>query len=339
MSDKLKWGILGCASIAKRAVIPGIRASERNEVAAIASRDAEKASRTAEDLDIPIAYSSYEELLADDSIDVVYIPLPNHLHREWTIRAAQAGKHILCEKPLALTAAEAEEMAVACADAGVQLSEAFMYRWHPRYDAIKEIIASGEIGELRGIRSAFTFNNAEDMSNVRYKREWGGGSIYDVGCYPISAARLITGQEPEAVTVQALFSERHGDVDMMASGLVEFAGSVSLTFDCGMWAAFRNPLEVLGTDGIIEVPSAYVTGSPGSGSFFVQSGGQRREVVVADMNVYAAQADALALAISGEASLRYTPQDAVRNMAVIDACLASARERRRVELEASLSRL
>lgn len=328
--EKLKWGILGCAGIARRAVIPGLHLSEINEAAAIASRDADKAKKTAEELQIPVAYSSYEALLEDDSIDVVYIPLPNHLHKEWTIRAAEAGKHILCEKPLALTEKEAAEMAEACAKAGVLLSEAFMYRYHPRYDRIQEIIAAGEIGEIRGIRSAFTFNNAANKGNVRYRKEWGGGSIYDVGCYPITAAKLLLGKEPEAVTVQALFSPEHDDVDMMASGLLEFGDSVSLSFDCGMWAAFRNPLEVVGTDGIIEVPSAFVTGEPGSANFFVTARGERREVEVPHLNQYTLQADHLASAILNGTPLKYEPSDAISNMRIIDACLKSARERSRV---------
>jgi xylose dehydrogenase (NAD/NADP) len=332
MKEKLKWGILGCANIARRAVIPGLHLSELNEAAAIASRDADKAKRTAEELNIPVAYDSYEALLADDSIDVVYIPLPNHLHREWAIRAAEAGKHILCEKPLALTEREAAEMAEAAAKAGVRLAEAFMYRHHPRYDTIKEIIASGEIGEIRGIRGAFTFNNAGDKKNVRYRKDWGGGSIYDVGCYPISAARLLLGREPEAATVNALFSPEHDDVDMMASGLIEFPGSVALAFDCGMWAAPRNTLEVLGSEGIIEVPSAYITPTPGSGNFFVTSNGVRREVEVPHVNAYTEQADHLARVIKGETEQRFEPSDAVRNMKVIDACLKSARERTRVVL-------
>ncbi|WP_337099325.1 Gfo/Idh/MocA family protein [Paenibacillus sp. YIM B09110] len=331
-SKKLKWGILGCAGIAKRAVIPGLQLSGLNEAAAIASRDLDNAKRTAEELNIPAAYGSYEELLADDSLDVIYIPLPNHLHREWTIRAAEAGKHILCEKPLALNEKEAAEMAEACAKAGVLLSEAFMYRYHPRYAMIKDIIASGQIGEVRAIRSAFTFNNAGDKKNVRYRKDWGGGSIYDVGCYPINAARLLLGQEPQAVTVQALFSQEHDDVDMMASGLIEFDNAVSLSFDCGMWAAFRNPLEVLGSEGIIEVPSAYVTPNPGSGNFFVTAQGERKEIEVPHVNAYTEQADHLARAIAGDAAMRFDTVDALANMRVIDACLESARTRSRITI-------
>jgi Predicted dehydrogenases and related proteins len=332
MSKKLKWGILGCAGIAKRAVIPGLHLSELNEAAAIASRDGDKAKQTAEELNIPTAYDSYEALLADSSIDVIYIPLPNHLHKEWAIRAAQAGKHILCEKPLAINAHEAAEMAEAADQAGVFLSEAFMYRYHPRYQQIKELIASGAIGQIRGIRSAFTFNNPNDSKNVRFRKDWGGGSIYDVGCYPLNAARLLLDKEPQAVTVNAFFSPEHDDVDMMASGLVEFEGDVALTFDCGMWAAFRNPLEVLGTDGIIEVPSAFVTPTPESSHIYLTTNGERRQIEIPYVNSYTEQADSLYRSITNGAPLQFPTSDAISNMKVIDACLLSARERTRVTL-------
>lgn len=328
--SKLRWGVLGCAGIAVRAVIPGIQASRTGEVTAIASRDEEKAKLKAEQLGIAKAYGSYEALLADPDIDAVYIPLPNHLHKPWTIRAAEAGKHVLCEKPIALDAAEAEEMAKACADAGVVLAEAFMYRHNPRYDKIKAVIDSGEIGDVRGIHSVFTFNNSKDTSNIRCKVEWGGGAIYDVGVYPISVARLLLGREPVAATAHAFFSPEHGGVDMMASGLVEFGDGVALTFDCAMWAASRNTLEVLGTDGRIEVPHAFVHG-PGKGGFFVTTREGRREEMVEDLNQYALQADDFASAVRGEAQ-RFSPYDAISNMRVVDAVLKSARERIRVEL-------
>ena len=258
MTRKLRFGVIGCAGIAIGAVIPGIQQSETSEVAAIASRGISKAQETAAKLNIPKAYGSYEEILLDPDIDAVYIPLPNYLHMEWAIRAIEAGKHVLCEKPIALTEAEAQRMVDASRSAGVHLAEAFMYRNHPRYERIREIIKSGEIGEIRGIHSTFTFNNAGDKSNVRYRKEWGGGSMTYVGVYPISAARLLLATEPEAVTVHALISPEHDNVDMMASGVLEFPGNVALTFDCGMWAAFRNTIEVLGSEGRIEVPEAFV---------------------------------------------------------------------------------
>ncbi|WP_336783915.1 Gfo/Idh/MocA family oxidoreductase [Paenibacillus illinoisensis] len=329
---KLRWGILGSASIAKGSVIPGLQQSELNEVAAIASRDEEKAKQTADQLGIPQAYGSYEALLEDDSIDAVYIPLPNHLHREWTIRAAEAGKHILCEKPLALTEQEAREMAQACDDAGVLLAEAFMYRHHPRYDQIRDVIASGEIGEIRGIHSTFSFNNSGSAGNVRFKREWGGGALYDIGCYSISAARLLLGQEPSAVTVIGMFSPEHDHVDMMASGLLEFNDHVGVTFDSSMWAAFRNTLEVLGSDGIIEVPSAFISNPDRSSNFYVTAGGERREVEVPQVNHYSLQGDDMARAVLQGENMRFASSDAVANMKVLEACLRSAEERTRITL-------
>jgi predicted dehydrogenase len=330
VANQLRWGILGCAGIAERAVIPGIHASETGVVAAIASRDLAKSKEMAAKLNIGQAYGSYEEILADSEIDAVYIPLPNHLHMEWTLRAAQAGKHVLCEKPIALDAVQAEKMVTACEQAGVQLAEAFMYRHHPRYDRIKDIIRSGEIGAIRGIHGSFTFNNAASSGNVRFHRYMGGGSLYDVGCYPISAARYLLEQEPNAATMHAFFSPEHDDVDMMASGLLEFTGGVALTFDCGMWAAGRNTLEVVGALGRIELPSAFVTHpSPGS-NFFVITKDGRREVDVPDVNQYALQADDMAYAIWGKRPLRFEAMDAVRNMRVMDACLQSAREHVRV---------
>ncbi|WP_281890545.1 Gfo/Idh/MocA family protein [Paenibacillus sp. YYML68] len=328
----LRWGILGCAGIAVRAVIPGIIESNTGEVAAIASRDLEKSRATADKLGIETAYGSYEELLADETIEAVYIPLPNHLHKEWTIRAAEAGKHVLCEKPAALNAAEMEEMAAACEKAGVFFAEAFMYRLHPRYAMIRETIASGKIGELRGIHGAFTFNNAGSDGNVRFSRAMGGGSLYDVGVYPISAARMVLGCEPEAVTVHAFFSPQHDEVDMMASGLVEFPGSVALTFDCGMWAAGRNTLEIVGTEGRIEVPSAYVAPADSSSDFVVIKGNERRVVEVPHVNQYAVQADVFAHSVRTGEPLPYSPSDSIAGMRVLDACLKSARERVRVTL-------
>lgn len=330
--EKIRWGIIGSANIAKGSVIPGIQQSETGEVVAIASRGLEKAKETAEQLNIPKAYGSYEELLQDPEIEAVYIPLPNHLHKEWTIRAAEAGKHVLCEKPLAINANEAEEMVAACEKAGVVFAEAFMYRYHPRYKLINELISSGEIGEIRGIHGMFTFNNANDSGNVRYKKEWGGGSLYDVGVYPISAARMILNEEPKAATVHAFFSEKHDDVDMMASGILEFDKGVALTFDCGMWAAFRNELEILGTNGRIEVPSAFIIHQNEQDHIIVHTNDGKRELEVPYLNQYALQADAMGRTIRNSEQLPFPSQDAVLNMKVIDACLTSARERRRVEL-------
>lgn len=332
MSQTLRWGILGTASIAKRSVIPGIRGSDRNEVVAIASRNQEKADEAAKELHIENAFGSYEAFLASDAIDAVYIPLPNHLHLEWTLRAAEAGKHILCEKPIALNSAEAEKMVEACQKAGVHLAEAFMYRHHPRYQMIQDAIQSGEIGELRGIHANFTFNSAANTENIRYHKDWGGGSLYDVGCYPISVARLLIGQEPEAVTAQALFSEKHGGVDMMTSGFVEFPNSISLIFDCGMWAAFRNEMEVLGTDGVLKVPSAFASDPDTDSSFSITGKLGNRVVEVPRVNHYSLMADDFAAVVLDGSKPKFDPQDAVFNMKVLESALRSAEQRKRIEL-------
>lgn len=330
MSDTLRWGIVGAAGIAQKAVMPAIQASRTSVIQAVASRGIDKAREAADKFGVAQAYGSYEELLSDPNIDAVYIPLPNHLHREWTIRFAEAGKHVLCEKPLALNAAEAQEMVDACAKAGVVLAEAFMYRHHPRMEQIKGIIASGEIGELRAFRGAFTFNNAADKSNIRNRADWGGGGLYDVGCYPLSAARYFMGKEPEAVTVHAFFSPEHDNVDMMASGLVEFEGGVALTFDCGMWANFRQSFEIVGTEGRIELPNAFIANGEDAAFTVTTSEGTRTEHPAA-LNTYTLQVDDLARAVRGEPP-RFSPDDAVCNMRLLDACLASARSRSRVTL-------
>jgi xylose dehydrogenase (NAD/NADP) len=332
-TSKLRWGILGCAAIAKGSFIPGVRLSRTGFVQAIASRNFDKAKETAKAFDIPTYYGSYAELLEDKDIDAVYIPLPNHLHTEWTIRAAAAGKHVLCEKPIALNAAEALRMVEECEKAKVCLAEAFMFRHHPRYQIMKELIESGEIGELRNIHGTYTYNHADKKGNVRFKREMGGGSIYDIGCYPISAARFLLGQEPVAATVQAFFSRDHDDVDMMATGLIEFPNNVSLSFDCSMWASPRNTLEILGTTGRIQAHSAFVSRPNPSSHFFIINVKEMREMVVPYENPYALQADDFAYGIWGVKPPRFEPMDSVRSMRVIDACLKSARENIRVPID------
>lgn len=325
---KIRWGIMSTASIGKRSTVPGIQGSKHNEVVAVASRSLENAKAYAKELNIPHAYGSYEELLGDDTIDAVYIPLPNHLHKEWTIKAAEAGKHILCEKPIALNEDEAREMVEACKKAGVLLAEAYMYRHQHRYEAIRERIKQGEIGEVRGIHSVFTFNGAGAETNIRFTKEWGGGSIYDVGCYPISAARYLLDEEPTAVTTQAFFSDKHGGVDMMASGLMEFSNGVGLTFDCAMWADSRNTLEVLGTTGRIVLNNAFI----GDQSYEVIKGGQTELVRDENIDSYSLQADSLALSILEGKPTKFSGEDIIQNMKAVHAALVSAERNERIDL-------
>jgi len=328
--EKLRWGILGAAAIGDRAVIPALLASETAELIGIASRDAEKSRQKAEQYGLPKSYGSYEELLADPQIEAVYIPLPNHLHLPWTVKAARAGKHVLCEKPLALNAAEAQMMVDACRQAGVHLAEAFMYRHHPRTIRMKELVDSGAIGELRSIHGVFSFYNtaAED---IRFKADWGGGGLYDICCYPFSAARFITGAEPEAVTVIAQFSPAHDGVDMMATGLVEFPGGIGLTFDGGMWTHGRNRLEVAGSKGRIVLEPAFLTEPERDGFTIYTQDGERQEGPYG-ANAYVCQADQFARTVRGLEPAAFPAEDAVANMKLIEAALTSARTRQRVEL-------
>lgn len=333
MSQKLRFGILSTASIARSAFIPGIQGSKHTEASAIASRDFSKAKEVAQEFHIPKPYGSYEDLLKDPDIDAVYIPLPNHLHKEWTLKAAKAGKHVLCEKPAALNAEDAAEVVEACQKAGVIYSEAFMYRYHPKHHRVKEIIESGEIGQIRAIHGSFTYNNIRNKDNVRYQKSMGGGSIYDVGCYPISAARMILGEEPLAASVHAFFSPDHDHVDIMASGVIEFPGSVGLTFDCGMWASPRCTLEILGSEGRIELPLAYGwEHSEEPAQIIIYTGDDKREERLGVFNSFSLEADALAAAVLDGTPLPYPPEDAILNMKVIDACMKSAETKAKVDI-------
>ncbi|MDS9472502.1 Gfo/Idh/MocA family protein [Sporosarcina pasteurii] len=325
---KVRWGIIGTASIGKRSVIPGIQESDRNIVKAVASRHLDSAQKYADELGIPKAYGSYEELLADPDIDAVYIPLPNHLHKKWTIKAAKAGKHVLCEKPMALNEQEALEMIEACEEAGVIFVEAYMYLHQQRYEAIKHAIHNGEIGEVRGIHGVFTFDGAEDKGNIRFTKEWGGGSIYDVGCYPISAARYLLNEEPTAVTTHAFFSPEHGNVDMMASGIMEFSNGVALTFDCGMWAEFRNELEILGTKGRIIMGSAFI----GDQSYRIIKDGKTNEIHDENINPYKLQADHFAESVLDGKPVKFSSDDMVNNIKAIKGALTSAEKQERIIL-------
>ncbi|OWR28366.1 oxidoreductase [Saccharibacillus sp. O23] len=324
MVQQLRWGIIGTAAIAESAFIPAVQESERGRVLAIASRNADKARETAERTGISRHYGSYEELLADPEIDAVYIPLPNHLHKEWTIRAARAGKHVLCEKPSALNAEETAEMLRACEENKVLFAEAFMYRYGGKHERVREIIQSGEIGEIRALRGVFNYCTPDDTGNVRFDRSKGGGSIYDIGVYPISAARMILGTEPLWASAHAFFSPEHDDVDMAASGLLAFPGGVALSFECGMWAYNRSYFEITGTLGRIELP--YMFGWRENPQIIVATDRERREEKLPCVNHYALQADAFARAAFGEAPLPYPSDDALGNMRAVDACLRSARD-------------
>ena len=327
-TPRLRWGVLGTAGIAAT-VVPAIGRSEHGQVGAIASRDLGRARDQARLLGIPTAYGSYDELLADPAIDAVYIPLPNFLHRDWVLAAVAAGKHVLCEKPMAVTAGEAREMVDAAQAAGVVLAEAFMYGHHPRYARLHEVLRSGEIGEVRSITGTFTFDASDEPDLTIFAGRPGGGAVYDVGCYVMHAARTMLGLEPLAVTAHAQVSPAHGSVDMMTSALVEFPDGVSLLLQCGMWTADEDSLRILGSKGRIEMPSAFFAAA-GAEGFSVQVGDRRRDERVPSADHYALQADRLARAVLFAEPLLYPASDPVLGAAALEACVRSLRTRSRV---------
>ena len=329
---RLRWGILGTAGIADT-VVPAIGRSEHGLVDAIASRALDRAETRARTLGVPTAYGSYEELLGDPAIDAVYIPLPNFLHRDWVLAALAAGKHVLCEKPLAITAGDAQEMVDAAQAAGVVLAEAFMYGHHPRYDRLHEIVRSGVVGEVRSIAGTFTFDASDEPGLTVFAGHPGGGAIYDVGCYVLHAARTLLGTEPLAVTAHAQVSPAYGGVDMMTCALVEFPGGVSLLLQCGMWTADEDTLHILGSKGRIDVPSAFFA-AVGAEGFTVRVGDSRSDERVPEGDQYALQADRLARAVLFGEPLRYPAQDPVLGAAVLEACAQSLRSQSRVAVSA-----
>jgi len=253
---KLNWGLLSTARI-NQALIPVLKASRRNRLAAVGSRSAKSAKAYARQWGISRAHGSYEDLLADPEIDVIYVSLPNHLHAEWTVKALQAGKHVLCEKPLALTLDEVDQMEQAAVRSGKVLAEAFMYRHHPQTLKVMDIMTSGSLGTLQLIKGAFTFNLTR-AADIRLTKETGGGSIWDVGCYPISYTRMVTGSEPVEVFGWQVLGE--GGVDESFLGQMRFPDGVWAEFDCGFRSPSRWYMEIVGTKGALSIPSPFKPG-------------------------------------------------------------------------------
>jgi len=245
MTDSiLNWGLLSTANI-NRALITPLRNSPRNKLSAVASRTHESARAYAQEWNIPRSFGSYEAMLADPDIDVIYNPLPNHLHAEWTIKALNAGKNVLCEKPIALTLSEVDDMQAAALQNKKVLAEAFMYRHHPQTLKAKELVESGAIGKLQAVRGAFTYRMSTDI-NIRLVPEWGGGSIWDVGCYPISYTRFIIGAEPLEVFGQQVTGAT--GIDDSFFGQMRFPGNIFAQFDSGFRTPTRTHLEILGSE-------------------------------------------------------------------------------------------
>jgi predicted dehydrogenase len=311
-------------------VIPPLRASAGNRLVAVASRDVATADAYAKEWGIGRAHGSYEALLADPEVDAVYIPLPNHLHAEWTIRAARAGKHVLCEKPLALSVADVDAMEAAAREGGVTLAEAFMYRHHPQTLKVKELVDGGAIGALRFVRGTFSFP-LDRPDDVRLRPEWGGGCLWDVGCYPLSFARFVLGGEAREVFGSQVLGPT--GIDETFAGQLAFPGGVLVQIDAGFRAPLRTEMELTGTEGRILVrhPWRPVAEQP----ILLIRGDVTEEILVAGKDRYLLEIEDLAVAARTGQPPRVSLAESRGNVATIVALLASAREGRPVKPELS----
>jgi predicted dehydrogenase len=321
---RLRWGVLSTARIGRK-VIPGIAAAPNCEVVAIASRDQRAARAAAEASGIPRAHGSYAALLADPNVDAVYVPLPNHLHAEWTIRAAEAGKHVLCEKPLATSVADAERMIEACDRAGVRLMEAFMYRHHPSWVGLRDLVAEGRIGRLLAVQVWFSFYN-DDPTNIRNRPEAGGGALFDIGCYAINVARLLFGDEP--VEVAGTVRRDGTGTDVLTSGLLGFPKG-DATFTVSTRAEDDQRVHVHGTSGRLSIEIPFNIPPDRPTRVHLYAGGDPPVAPAVEtftfdpLDPYAAEAAAFAAAVLDGAPVPVPPADAVANLRVIERVFAA----------------
>jgi predicted dehydrogenase len=323
----LRFGVMSTADIAIKKVIPGMRRSALGEVVAIASRDGDRAAAVARDLGIPRAHGSYEALLADPDVDAVYIPLPNHLHAEWAIAAVQAGKHVLCEKPLAMTAADAQRMADAAEAANVHLMEAFMYRHHPSWLAALDLVAAGRIGPVRAVHSWFSYYN-DDQANIRNIRAIGGGALYDIGCYNVSLSRLLFGAEPTEVTAD-LERDPIGGTDVRTSALLRFPTGAA-TFTCSTRLESDQQVHIYGPEGRISIEIPFNIPPDRPTRIHLVRGGEPpvapgiQTFTFEPQDPYASEVDAFAGAILDGRPTPVPASDAVANLRVIERIFAAA---------------
>ena len=326
---KMRWGILGVAKISER-LLPGFASAANADLQAIASRSVDRARAAARAARIPKAYGSYEELLNDSTIDAVYIPLPNSMHSEWTRRAADAGKHILCEKPLAPTAQEAQQVVDHCRARRVKLMDGFMWPHHPRTRRLRELLDSGAIGEVRRVDGAFTFRMEPfEQTNIRLRPELAGGSLLDVGCYPVFGIRWAFGAEPVQAYAHAV--HRHG-VDVDVGGQLRLADGRMASFDCGFTSSFRGWLEITGTEGTVVIPEMWLP--PRTATFYIHREGKAAEKIVVDgEDQIAHMIDNFSRAILNDAPVPSPPDEAVRTLKVLDAVRKSAEEGRTIKVE------
>lgn len=327
MTQMIKWGVLGCAGIAAKAVIPAIQSSRLGRVAAIASRDAEKASAMATRFGIEKSYGSYEDLLSDPDIDAIYNPLPNHLHVPMTIKALEHGKPVLCEKPIALNAAQASELAEAQKAANLPVAEAFMVRHHPQWKKARAMVAEGRLGDVRAIQTIFAYY-LDDPKNVRNQADIGGGGLFDVGCYAINTARFLFDAEPLRA-IALMENDPVFGTDRLTSGLLAFPEGRQLAFTCSTQLSLTQKVTVLGTRGRLEIPIPFNAPADQQTVLIFDdgrdlAGGGRQEIVIEPVDQYREQVDAFAEAVLSGTPLETGLDDAIANMKAIDALFRSA---------------
>ena len=323
----IRWGVLGVARIATEKVIPAMQAGEHCSIEAIASRDPARAQAAATSLDIPRSYGNYQELLDDRAIGAVYNPLPNHLHVPWTIRALEAGKHVLCEKPIALTAAEAATLIEARDRTGLQVQEAFMVRHHPQWIRVRELIASGRLGQVRAVQGVFAYFN-HDPLDIRNQRETGGGGVYDIGCYPTVISRFIFDSEPVRVNALMEHDPTFG-TDRLATAILDFSDGQA-SFICSTQVARHQGLAILGTDAWLRVEFPFVMEPERTCRLFIGDGKYPGPVPdeiieIPPIDQYTCQGEAVSRCLLGGRPVPYPIENAVANMRVLDALFKSSR--------------
>ncbi len=330
MDRKVKWGILGCAGIAEKAFIPAVQESRNGVLAGIASRDEARARAWADRFGFLKSHRSYQELIDDPGIDAVYNPLPNDLHAEWSIRAMRAGKHVLCEKPMALNGPEALAMIGAAESGGALLMEGFMYRFHPQVEKTLALIRQGRLGEVRAVHSSFTFQFKRDGDNYRWFPAMGGGALYDVGCYTVSVARLVFGAEPVSAFATARIDPATG-VDMTTAAILEFPGGRFAQCESSFESHFQSRLLVVGAEGTLALDRAFSAKNFDT-AIEVVRGDEKEAVRIPQANMFTLMVEHFGDAVLGKTPLLYPPQDAFLNMRAIDACFESIRTGRAVRL-------
>jgi len=329
-AKKFRWGILGCANIACKSFIPEVQSLNKNDILAIASRNLAKAKRTAKKFDIPRAYGSYDELLADPDVDGIYIPLPNHMHCEWSIKATNAGKHVLCEKPLALNPAEVKRMIAAAKKNNVYLMEAYIQRFHPQWEYVRKTIKAGKIGKPRLLNLNYSFKADLPKNDYRWLPEMGGGSLFDVGCYCVVAARMLFNAEPIRIEGWQHL-DREGGIDMTTTAVLEFPGDRYAIMDSSFEALGRRRVTIQGPKGYIflTVPWLPRTEKP---TVEVVSNGKKTTYAGQIMKEYGMEAAYFADCVRKRKKLAYPPSDAVASLKIMNAITKSARTGKAVRL-------